>query len=53
MNRAAVRHSVQGESMKKILVAVALIGLFGTALVGCRAGAEIDPDARGATVLPR
>jgi hypothetical protein len=29
--------------MKKILFAFLMVGLFGFALSGCRAGAEVDP----------
>jgi hypothetical protein len=37
--------------MKRFLFVVMLLGLFGTALVGCRVSGEIDD--RSSTVLPQ
>jgi hypothetical protein len=37
----------------KTLVTLALLMLVGSAVVGCKAGAEIDPDNATSIALPR
>lgn len=37
----------------KLFVTLALLMFVGTAVVGCKAGAEIDPDNAASIALPR
>lgn len=39
--------------MKKLMYAVVLIGIFGLAMTGCKAEAEIDPDGHSSISAPR
>jgi hypothetical protein len=39
--------------MKKFIYAFVLVGLFGLAMTGCKASAEIDPDDHSSIAAPR